>query len=186
MIFAPLPIFFLMFLIQRLASGRDQGDQGQASLLPGNGLPWGGESPAPRPLFPGHRVTREADDEGGQELPLPPGTIVHLGGRNDVASHSSLPGGHEGGPGLESRGVQAHEGRSSHCSRHQEVSSLVETVRGRSVYIENVNCDPIRILDSVMSEVLLIKGHFIKTIIKNHNIGASDYNKSTPTPTLGS
>ena len=24
-----------------------------------------GQSPAPRPLFPGHQVTREADDEGG-------------------------------------------------------------------------------------------------------------------------
>ena len=38
-----------------------------------------GQSLAPRPLFPEHRVTRGVDVEGGQELPLSPGTLVHLG-----------------------------------------------------------------------------------------------------------
>ena len=30
-------------------------------------------------VSPGHRITREAHDEGGQELPLPPSTLIHLG-----------------------------------------------------------------------------------------------------------
>ena len=46
----------------------------------------------------------------------------------DAASHYPLPGDHEGGSGLQSRGIKAHEVRSCSRHRHKEVSPLEEIV----------------------------------------------------------
>ena len=78
--------------------GRDRGDYGQEAVLPGAALYYLGVVSHQHQLFgsfspgPGHRVSGGAADDGGQELPLPPGTLIRLKGNKQWTFHSFSSG----------------------------------------------------------------------------------------------